>query len=113
MALSRGLPQFYTEIQVLGGPGFWGCLTVVEHFRADFDTSERRACSLAGQSRSVLPHQDLLEDWQTYYNTVRPHTALGGLAPGTFLAEQSGPHGALTARPLTPDTPIQPAVATP
>ncbi len=37
--------------------------------------------------------QDLLEDWQAYYNTVRPHTALGGLAPATFLAEQAGPMG--------------------
>jgi putative transposase len=62
---------------------------------------------------SVRHAQDLLEDWQTDYNTVRPHTALGGLAPATFLAEQAGLHGARPARSLTPDTRLQPAVATP
>jgi putative transposase len=62
---------------------------------------------------SVRHAQDLLEDWQADYNTVRPHTALGGLAPATFLAEQAGPHGARPARSLTPDTQLQPAVATP
>ena len=61
---------------------------------------------------SVRHAQDLLEDWQADYNTVRPHTALGGLAPEAFLAEQAGPHGARPARSLTPDTPLQPAVAT-
>ena len=44
---------------------------------------------------------------------VRPHTALGGLAPADFLAEQAGPHGARPARSLTPDTQLQPAVAAP
>ena len=29
----------------------------VEHFRSDFDMSERRACSLAGQSRSVQQYR--------------------------------------------------------
>ena len=62
---------------------------------------------------SVRHAQDLLEDWQADYNTVRPHTALGGLAPETFLAEQAGPHGARPARPLTTDPQLQQAVATP
>lgn len=35
---------------------------------------------------SVRHAQDLLEDWQADYNTIRPHTALGGLAPETCPA---------------------------
>ena len=43
-----------------------GRRAVVEHFQADFDMSERRACSLAGQSRSV----------QQYRSTATPMEGL-------------------------------------
>ena len=36
-----------------------GRRAVVDHFRSDFDMSERRACSLAGQSRSVQQYRSV------------------------------------------------------
>ncbi len=43
---------------------------------------------------SVRHAQDLLDDWRADYNAVRPHTSLGGHSPESFLAAQTGPHGA-------------------
>ncbi|MDP2728855.1 MAG: integrase core domain-containing protein, partial [Dehalococcoidales bacterium] len=30
--------------------------------------------------------REVIEDWRKDYNTVRPHSALGGLAPQEFMA---------------------------
>ncbi len=51
---------------------------------------------------SVRHAQDLLDDWRADYNAVRPHTSLGGLSPESFLAAQSGPHGAPTEQQPVP-----------
>ena len=43
---------------------------------------------------SVRHAQDLCADWQSDYNSIRPHTALAGLSPEQYLACAAGGHGA-------------------
>jgi putative transposase len=53
---------------------------------------------------SVRHAQDLLEDWQADYNTVRPLTALGGLAPAELSHQPLGKDSrAARATPGSPD----------
>ena len=42
---------------------------------------------------SVRHARDLGSDWHDDYNELRPHSALGGLSPEQFIAEQRGPLG--------------------
>ena len=52
------------------------------------ELSERRACRVTDQRR--LPTrargatQVLIEDWRIEYNTKRPHSSLGWIAPATY-----------------------------
>ena len=42
---------------------------------------------------SVRHAQDLLDDWRVDYNTLRPHTALGGLSPEVYLDQRTRAQG--------------------
>ena len=59
---------------------------------------------------SVRHAQDLLDDWRADYNTVRPHTALGGLSPETFIAKRAHARGSLPDARTDTRTPNQPAL---
>jgi transposase InsO family protein len=81
----------------------------VSHITTSLGLSIRKACLLVDLSRTVygykpagrlrdeclntnwllsLKHaRDIIEDWRKDYNTVRPHNALGGLAPEEFMVK--------------------------
>ncbi len=59
---------------------------------------------------SIRHAQDLLDDWHADYNSVRPHTSLGGLSPEAFLSAQAGPHGAPPELIPVPTDSNQPAL---
>ena len=58
--------------------------------------------------RSVRHACDLGRDWHDDYNELRPHSALGGLSPEQFIAEQRGPLGGHAA-PHGTNSPSKPA----
>jgi putative transposase len=50
---------------------------------------------------SIEDARNLIEGWRDDYNTLRPHTALGGLAPQQFLdVVTSGSPSATTSKPV-------------
>ena len=62
--------------------------------------------------RSLAHARDLGADSCEDYNTMRPHTSLGGLSPEQFIAELRGPLGAHAA-PHPPESRTQPNLRQP
>lgn len=60
---------------------------------------------------SVRHARDLCEEWRSDYNSVRPHTAQGGLSPEQFLAARGGGHGPRPGRARQTQPQLQPAQA--
>ena len=60
------------------------CLTVL-----DEHTREALAIDVAGSIRR-LEARVFIGQWRHHYNEVRPHSALGYLAPAQFVQNQSG-----------------------
>lgn len=58
---------------------------------------------------SLMQARLALEDWRRDYNTVRPHSRLGWLAPAVYAANFSSQHGqgaALAGSAPWPEVPI-------
>jgi putative transposase len=55
-------------------------------FAESFNGRLRDECLNTNWFLSLKHARDTIEDWRKDYNTVRPHSALGGLAPEEFMA---------------------------
>jgi putative transposase len=54
-------------------------------FAESFNGRLRDECLNTNWFLSLRHARDIIEDWRIDYNTVRPHSALGGLAPEDFM----------------------------
>ena len=54
-------------------------------FAESFNGRLRDECLNTNWFLSVKHAREVIEDWRKDYNTVRPHSSLGGLAPQEFL----------------------------
>ena len=54
-------------------------------FAESFNGRLRDECLNTNWFLSLKHARDVIEDWRKDYNTVRPHSALGGLAPEEFM----------------------------
>ena len=58
-------------------------------FVESFNGRLRAECLNAHWFRSLQEARQVIEAWRQEYNGVRPHSALGGLAPQEFLRSQT------------------------
>jgi putative transposase len=56
-------------------------------FVESFNGRLRDECLNTSWFLSLRHARDIIEDWRMDYNTVRPHSALGGLAPKEFMVK--------------------------
>ena len=54
-------------------------------FAESFNGRLRDECLNTNWFLSVKHAREIIENWRKDYNTVRPHSALGGLAPQEFM----------------------------
>jgi len=55
-------------------------------YAESFNGRLRDECLNTNWFMSLKHARDIIEDWRKDYNTVRPHSSLGGLAPEEFMA---------------------------
>ena len=60
-------------------------------FAESFNGRLRDECLNTNRFLSVKQAREIIESWRKDYNTVRPHSSLGGLAPEEFMATAGKP----------------------
>jgi len=62
-------------------------------FAESFNGRVREECLNQHAFESLSKAREIIEDWRTDYNKVRPHTALGGQSPEMYLVSGGWGHG--------------------
>ncbi|MEO7113333.1 MAG: IS3 family transposase [Polyangiaceae bacterium] len=127
LAETRGLPEMIT---VDNGPEFtscaldaWACARGVKlHFSRpgkpvdnayveSFNGRVRDECLNTHWFTTLLDARITIENWRCDYNTVRPHSALGGLSPEEFRKGVNRPTGLAHAKKIEEKSNLSESVA--